>query len=76
MKIYKCYICNFTSNNKTNYNNHLNTKTHMINDELYKYKTENNHSKINKDIIDINENIIIDDPKNNYFVIKTEITIS
>jgi len=48
----------------------------MINDELYKYKTENNHSKINKDIIDINENIIIDDPKNNYFVIKTEITIS
>jgi len=31
MKIYNCDICNFESNNKTNYINHLHTKTHINN---------------------------------------------
>jgi hypothetical protein len=31
MKNYICEPCNFTSNNKTNYNNHLHTKTHINN---------------------------------------------
>jgi hypothetical protein len=45
----------------------------MVNDELYKYKTENNHNKINKDIIDINENIIIDDPKTTILLLKQKL---
>jgi len=31
MKIYNCDNCNFVSNNKTNYDNHLHTKTHIEN---------------------------------------------
>jgi hypothetical protein len=31
MKIYKCDICNFISNNKTNYTNHLKTTIHINN---------------------------------------------
>jgi len=31
MKKYNCEICNYTTDNKTNYNNHLHTKTHINN---------------------------------------------
>ena len=34
MKIYKCDICNFISNNKTNYSSHLKTKIHTNNNNI------------------------------------------
>ena len=34
MVIYNCFLCNFTTNIKTNYNTHLNTKKHNNNEKI------------------------------------------
>jgi hypothetical protein len=49
MKIYSCEICNFKSNNKTNYTTHLNTKSHINCCKLLKHKI-NIDIDIDKDI--------------------------
>ena len=42
-KVYNCDICNFVTNKKTNFDNHLLTKKHKINHGILNNKTEEKH---------------------------------
>jgi len=80
MKNYICESCNFTSNNKTNYENHIHTKTHINNItpkdsfccdiclKIFKYKNNlYTHKKKCYNKKNINESIYNDDQNNMKF---------
>jgi hypothetical protein len=87
MKNYICEPCNFTSNNKTNYENHLHTKTHINNItpedkfcceicfKIFNYKSSlYNHKKLHSNKIkDDLEDELINDPKIEVLLLKQKV---
>ena len=45
MVIYNCFLCNFTTNIKTNYNTHLNTKKHNNNEQIHQASKKEKSTK-------------------------------
>jgi len=87
MKNYICEPCNFTSNNKTNYENHLHTKTHINNItpedkfccdiclKIFNYKSSlYNHKKSHSNKIkDDLEDELMNDPKIEVLLLKQKV---
>ena len=70
MKIYSCEICNFKSNNKTNYTTHLNTKSHINCCKLLKHKIDIN-KEIHKEDDDTSD--LIDNPMVELLLLKQKV---